>query len=1178
MQQFRKLPGEKLLFVLLFMIGLLVTGSAFAQQHTNTDSLRQERIRLLEATRIARQQAVDSARTARLRYADSLKVIRQHRADSLELIRKYRESKRFKDSVAAVRQARADSIKAVRTAYFDSVRMERKRVTDSAFAVRKAYMDSVSAVRKKRTDSLAVIRQYRESKRYKDSVAFTRQQRIDSLRQVRKEFNDSMTAVRIHVRDSAIAARKAYSDSLRTERKKITDSLAAIRKIRTDSLAKKREEKEKMRGVQEKKRKDQAQLAFELKIKKKREAWNNEKMRKRKWHLPRKVLQNTVTRYNYYFNADRKMDEAIDNMLRMRQESYDSLITLFPFNPDIDSTMLASDMDSIIQKASLGIQIHDPRTKWADDLYLLLGQAYYYKGNYEQASTAFRYIISMNQREKREAEKAAGKRRSTEVSVVEKDEKTMLDFMKHKPANNEAILWLSRTYTQWKKPGEAESILDLLENDVNMPENLKGRLALEKAFLHLSGNKTGDAAGDLAVVAADETLPKWVRLRAAYLNGQLLYERQQYLAASASFQQTLALNPALEMDFYARKNIAYCAMQEGGDQEATIASLEKMLKDGKYLNYYEQVHYMLGRLSVNSGNTAEAIAWLTKSVQSVKSTRKQKALSFAALGNVYYAISDFRAAKNAYDSASQFARHAPADPDMEIAVRRAATVDKLVEPLDIIHAEDSLLALAAMTDKEKRAAIRQYLRVLEKQIADSISRAEIAAAEGAMPEQQDMGSGGSSFTSWYFSSPALIKQGYNDFRKKWGSRPDVDNWRRGRSLRGNAGHSGSSSDGSTSGEGSGNTDANGLPTEEFLLAAIPTTKAQVDSSRARIRKAYLAVANAYVVDLEDYSGGSTSLDTMEHRFPDHEYKPDVLYLRYLIALKQDKLPEAQAFSAEIRKSYPQTSWATLVTPAADNSKSQESQVSVINFYDETYGLMMQRDYIAVLQRARTGQQQYQDSVFKNRFRIMEAIALTGTGDFNQADSLLTGFISTRGTDSLRIWAETILEYVRKHKPVQPVAGDATLKTSDTTLAVDMPPLQIVDTTTKQRNDPPPPISYTYQPKDPHYFVFYFKKAESRAMGVRAALKDFNTFKYSGQQLTTHFEMLQETQGVILVQSFSSAAHAKIYINAVQSNKLILKEYNAGEYRLMSISADNYRKLQMDKNIEPYLLFYSQKYK
>jgi len=126
--------------------------------------------------------------------------------------------------------------------------------------------------------------------------------------------------------------------------------------------------------------------------------------------------------------------------------------------------------------------------------------------------------------------------------------------------------------------------------------------------------------------------------------------------------------------------------------------------------------------------------------------------------------------------------------------------------------------------------------------------------------------------------------------------------------------------------------------------------------------------------------------------------------------------------------------------------------------------------------------------------------------------------------------------------------------------------------------PPPPAEYVFKPTTEHFFMFVFQKMESKAMGVKAALGDFNTFNFSSQQLTVSMGMLKLDQGYIVVKSFPTAAHAKIYMNAVRSNNLLLKEYKSDEYTLMIISGDNFKKLQADKDMEPYRKFYKANYK
>ncbi len=1199
-------------FLLLLVCFMALSLQNAHAQKVNTDSLRAARQQAIDEMRIAQKRSLDSARDARLRITDSLKAARKQVSDSLAAIRNHRSSKKYKDSLANARQGRIDSIRDVRTAYFDSLKTERQRVIDSTTASRKQTIDSIRAVQKSRSDSLAIIRKYRSSKRFTDSVAIARTNRLDSLKAERQAYNDSVFRERKGVTDSIAAVRKHVLDSTTAVRTKYLDSLKAVRKVRSDSLAKAKESRERLNKSQENIKKEKLQLAFELKIKKKHEAWSNEKLLKKKWSWPRQVIQNTFTRYNYYFNADRKMDEALVNMQRTNRDNYDSLIALYPFNPDLDSTLLAPDMDSIIQKASLGIQIHDPRTKWGDDLYLLLGQAYYYKGNYTDAQAAFRYIISIDQQNKlkalRNSKSNKGKITKEEAnSIVSKEDEKLLDFLKHRSVHNEAIVWLSRVYTQSGKIAEAESILELLDNEKDLPESIKGKVALEKAYLNLRKEDYASAAPQLAIAADDKNIPDWLRQRSAYLNAQIQFNRGNYKEAAAQYADVIDLNPKIEMDFYARKNMAYSLVEQGGNQEGATASLKKLLKDNKYAPYHEQVYYVLGRLAANSNKPEDAISYLQKSVASAKSTKKQKALSFASLGNVYYATGNYPYAKLAYDSAAMLSKYAPDDSLILTASKRSKVLDQVSIPTAIIRQQDSLLKLGSLSEKERIAAVRKYIRQVEQQQADSAFAAENPTTKAVQePDKNEpLGTAG----NWYFSNPALIQQGAIDFKRKWGSRQNVDNWRRAGASGNVANRNGGANDPLEETE-TNTTAENGL-SEATLLSFIPATTDQQNTATKKIQKAYVDLGNAYLTALEDYPRATSAVDTLDRKYQAHNYKAEALYIRYQIALKQNKLTEAQQLGSKLRNDYPDSKWAKQIAPQNDKNVLVASAVPVANFYDETYGLMMQREYGNVLQRVRQGQQQYSDPVYLKRFRIMEAIALAGSGNYNQADTLLTQFISTHPNDSLKTWAETVLNYVNKNKPVETVAPP---KDSTTAAVVKMPPASVANTPAAFANSPfldsakaaaakanppvantpatvpnlpavlnagsttKPPAAYKYEPNEQHYVIFSFPKLESKALGVKAGIKDFNTFKYSSQNLDASLEMLQPDQGIITVKAFSSASHAKIYLNSVKANAQLFREYKSGDYQLFLISAPNFLKLTTDKGVPNYLKFYRANYK
>jgi tetratricopeptide (TPR) repeat protein len=1173
-----------------------------ARQH-HTDSLTAARKKTADSLEAARkyksskhyQDSVSKTRTAK---ADSIKnartaaikaqtAARKKVTDSLAAIRKYHDSKHYRDSVAKSRQRHMDEIKAVQKAHMDSLKLARKISTDSAMAVRKAHTDSLKKIQTERSEKMAAIRKYRESKRYKDSVAIIKQARLDSIRIARKAFSDSLAVVRKANAENLKEMRKHMTDSIAAVRKKSMDSLKLVRKTRTDSLTKVREKKEKVAKDKQKANENKLDLALKLKIEKKHKAWSNESMLKKRWGVPRREIQNTFTRYNYYFNADRKMDEALLNMSRVRKENYDSLIALFPFNPDRDSSSIAPDMDSIIHKVSVGIQIHDPRTKWGDDLYLLLGEAYYYKGDYQNAIIAFRYTVSIYEQNKKKP-KESKTNKGEGPSILEEDKKSILDFLKHQSVHNEAILWLARTFTQINQVGNAESVLDLVEADPNFPKSLVGRLALEKAFVKLKQGDLKAASAQLSLAAADNNLSDMQRERCAYLAGQIFELRNEDSAAIANYEQTLDLHPKIDLDFYAHKHEAYAVMASGMDPKSTVSTLKGMLKDGKYAPYYEQIYYILGLLAIKSNNNAEAITYLEKGIKAPKATKKQKAISFAHLGTIYYAREDYINAKHAYDSAAAFSKYAGDDDEVALALRRAPVLGDIAGPVGIIHTQDSLMALASLSDREQKLAVRRYIKMLEDRRADSIYRAENSGVQAA---EQAGNNGEEQIATWYFSNPQQLQQGYNDFKRKWGNRPLTDNWRRIASVGfvSNANPTDNNVAAVDSGGAELDVDENGIPTEESLLAMIPNTDQQKDRAKRLEQRAYIDLANAYIRQLEDYPPALKAMDTLDVRYPQHEHKAQELYLRYLVALRQNRMDEARGMGAQLLKLYPGSQYAELVRPSTeDNASAKEDNESIQTYYDQTYSLLQQRQYTEVLQRVRVARKKYASPRYNGKLTILEASALVGQGEYKPADTMLREFMKVNTSDSLHDWAEAVLKYIDRNKPKElppaPMA-DSAKKTANNIPAMPSDTMAVKRANNVKPNPDmanairmSPPDKYTYKPQDEHYCIFVFPGYEARSMGVKAAITDFNTFKYTDKKLTVTIDMLNAGLGVLVIKKFPNANEAKAYMNALKATTQIFREYKPTDYKVLIISSINYLKLLADKSDGPYSVFYAENYK
>ena len=1160
--------------IFIFFIISVVLFNCFSATHALPKLVDEEDF---ETTDTTRRTTTDSIREAHNRTADSIRNVRKNHTDSLTKAKKYKDSKHYKDSVSKVKIAKADLIKQNRNKALDSVKNIRNSTNSQLADTRKSRADSIKTVQKNKADSLLRVKKYKASKRFADSVAIVKRNHTDSIKVVQTKNRDSISNYRKHIMDSTKTVRKHIQDSTKLVRTKYMDSVKLVRKIKTDSLAKVKAEKERLAKSKEKKKQEELKLKLEIKFKTKREQWTNKSMLKKKWSPQRRLVQNAFTHYNYYYNANKKMEDALVNMQRTKKENLDSLIGLYPFDPNRDSSLLSSDMDSIVRKASIGLQIHDPRVKWANDMFLLMGEAYYYKGRYENAATSFRYIISSDEEQKKkDAPKYSssnGNKSKEQPSILEEEQNSKLDFLKHKSVHNEAILWLARTYTESKKIENAEMVISLLEGDPNLPDDLIGRLAVEKAFAYLANQNYEEASKQLDIVIEDGYLPDYLKMRAAFLNGQLAQNRGDFVTAITNYEKNLSYFPKIEMDFYARKNIAYNSLMAGNEVDEAMRPLKKVLNDAKYVNYYDQVYYVLGKIAIKAGKTDDAIKYLNKSISTPKASKKQKALSFAALGDAYYSASKYPVAKNAYDSAAKYATGSSKDTTGLASIQRGKVLNEIVGPTNIIHDQDSLMALAQLSKREQTAAVRKYLHYLQQIIQDSIDNAMLAGNTITVAEPANDNTEAS---NWYFSSPTQIQQGSAEFKRKWGNRPLTDNWRHATNQ------NIVSSKPDDNEETVGNTPAedNGLPSEEYLLSRIPNKQEQKDLSNKTVQKAYIQLAKAYFKQLEDYVQASATLDILDKKFPNHNQKEEELYLRYQIALAQNQLAKAQTYSDQLLDKFPKSVYADILRPKHNNkSEAQNSTVKVAEFYEETYNMVLKHQYTEAMVRIELAKKQYDNLSFSKRFKVLEAMAYAGAGNYDKADSTLLEFNKQYGGDTLSTWSNSVKEYIAAVRKSGFPAWYKETPPGEKDNKIDGKTDKMIAKNDSVKKVPKSdiPSFYAYKPAEEHICIVVLPGLDGRTGILKQNLTTFNKTKYPDAAMEINIDFYGMQQTIVVLKKFPNADTAKKYMNDLKIAD-VLHDYKPEEYQALIISSNNYKKLFADKKLLHYLSFYNTAYK
>ncbi len=118
----------------------------------------------------------------------------------------------------------------------------------------------------------------------------------------------------------------------------------------------------------------------------------------------RNAYQDMTARYNGFFHANLIIQESLQSLDQSHKDNYQELLDIFTFDGGNEASSVHSQMDVAIQKASVDIKVH-PNSKWVDDCYLLMGKAYFFKGDYEEALQNLEYVNKQFSRGIRRADK-----------------------------------------------------------------------------------------------------------------------------------------------------------------------------------------------------------------------------------------------------------------------------------------------------------------------------------------------------------------------------------------------------------------------------------------------------------------------------------------------------------------------------------------------------------------------------------------------------------------------------------------------------------------------------------------------------------------------------------------------------------------------------------------------------
>lgn len=732
----------------------------------------------------------------------------------------------------------------------------------------------------------------------------------------------------------------------------------------------------------------------------------------------RRFYFNTVTRYNYIYNCERIFASIMELARDAHKDDYDELLSFYNYSLSFIAEKLRPQLDSILQKTTTGILMRDLRNKWADDLYLFMGQAHYFRREYDSAAMIFQYINFHFQDDKPKEQAQTNSKypvlnRLKHIQIDKIFNREQSGFLAPRPsARNDALLWLLRTYIEKEAWYDATVLLDKLQKDPILPARLKPFLEETVAYYYY---KKGDFLQAAQHYAGSLPLSqdRQEKARRSFFVAQL-YNRVGRTDLASKFLRgatKYTYDPVLEI--YARMNFI---LQETHPNvniiNDHIGYMLKLARQERFKRYKSLVYYACSFMALKKNDLNQALDFIqTASKYLSKKDIHESNKIYARLFDLLWQKKQYYLAGQVLDSL-----HFP-DPMPFPRATEFQEKQGYMRPIVALYAKrnlyDSLRRLGQYPEARLRAVVKDLAKLQKRELelgAYKENAQRYFAKFGAKPN-------GAS----YFSSQARVQAGIQEFQSIWGNRKNVDHWRISARMGFVQRAQGLTNKNDTLATSSSK------DLEQRLLAKIPRSPEQKRANDSLLAESIFQLAEQIYLHIKDYELAAELYQDLLFGFPNFPER-EALFLRLYFVLKEaQNMKNSKARLAELKvryeKEYPEGKYAQILGLKGTKSKQSETEQKqkLAQALEQTYARAFQqfkwRNFpkcMKILDELASADKQ---GIFNNKANLMRAVYALGRKDYPEARKYLQLILSANQVgqeqteEVLRLRAKTLLEHL-----------------------------------------------------------------------------------------------------------------------------------------------------------------------
>ncbi len=857
-------------------------------------------------------------------------------------------------------------------------------------------------------------------------------------------------------------------------------------------------------------------------------------------------------------------------------------------------------------------------------MYLLLGKAYFYRKQFDSAAITFQFInFNLFPRHPRNSDEdqvvgTVDNSISGNLSIATKEKPNVLQRATAlPPSRNDALIWLVRTFIEQGRYLEAGGVINTLQYDPNLPDRLRPALEEVDAFLFFQQGNYDSSAVHLekGLDNADDLQDK---ARWQFLLAQMYEMTHQYDKASTYYNRaaTNTTNPLLDI-FADLNNAKMLKNQDSAQLDRGIDNLLHMSKKYKYENYQDIIYYSAGQLSMEKPDTSAAIGYYTKSLSLNKGNALYKNKALIDLGDIAFTRKQYPQAYNFYDSLQTGDSMSMLDEKFARAQERAKNLAKIAVSTNIIAREDSLQQLAAMSPKDRDAAVKKEVRELRKEKGiknkkeayyDDVSGSADINFNNNTNQSADL-FGSNDKGDWYFYNATLKAGGYKDFKSKWGDRTNTDNWNRKSAAANNSVISGSLNPDDTSAVVVGvvDTTQKAVAPQDIsykgLMSNIPLTSDKMDASNSLLAKNLFRLGKLYQNNLEDYSNAVITYERSLRLFPDSLYMGELYFDLYYCYHKLGDTAKMAFYKNLLVTVLPDSRSAELLTDP-NHARPLTNNSVVSDRYKRIYDLFIEGQFDSAIAEKNNADTLYGENYWSPQLLYIEAIYyIQYKCDDSAAIKDLQYITRFYRRNQLAPKAQNLINVLRRRRAIEDyltnlqvtrATEDETVSIPDDTVATVQPQVKnlkdssikkiapqvaIKDSVKKALVVPIPSNQFSFNESSPQHVIMVMTKVDNTyTTEAKNAFSRYNDEMFYERQYTIDKVSLDADHTILVFSKFTDADAALQYfgkINAAAPNEISWLEPN--KYYFEIISDESLQLLEKNKDLSGYKKLLQLKY-